>query len=362
MDGVTCWACGYSVDSEEPRPFRDIVSPLVQEAQSRGPSQRWNDWTKEELSSMYFNQPRAWTAFFCALITSPSLSPRFQLSDARYNTYTESTRDATSIVARSVQDYAIDFIEPRKKLITETPTFDIGTYPFHERCWTLVERVIGLPLIKQNLDVFFNDALVKNKLFIKRSVQNQMIEFDYRQTARSSFPLDPGGRELMWEAIEWTDAEMGFPGRRYPALDPLNIPELRDGIREAKERYSRSMGSEGREGEWERSFMESVPYEIRAHILGYLVESPADMQNVVRIFGWKMMDYFWKNLIPKDIVFEYYDLVEQGQGVDWEFLYFTVMRLLETCHGLWNRRRIIRLLEKVKTRFLGALEAGVDSA
>ncbi|KAL2867151.1 uncharacterized protein BJX67DRAFT_353204 [Aspergillus lucknowensis] len=148
---------------------------------------------------------------------------------------------------------------------------------------------------------------------------------------------------------------MGFPGKRYPALDPVNILELRDAIRVAKERYSRRM----EEGGLKLDALVSVPYEVRLQILEELWEGPVDIQNALEAFGWRMVDSFWKGMFPKDIVFEYYDLGRQDHGVDCLFLCLTGRRLLKSCHGLWNRRRIIRLLEKVKGRFLRRLEAEV---
>jgi hypothetical protein len=69
-----------------------------------------------------------------------------------------------------------------------------------------------------------------------------------------------------------------------------------------------------------------------------------------------MSDSFWNDLFPKDVVFEYYDLVAHDQGIDWQFLYFRVMRLLKTSHGSWNRRRIVRLMERAKARIGQRLE------
>lgn len=98
------------------------------------------------------------------------------------------------------------------------------------------------------------------------------------------------------------------------------------------------------------SALGSLPQQLRACILGYLQEAARDMQNYLRLFGWRMRGSFRKDLIPKDVVFEYYDLVAQDQGIDWQFLYFRVMRLLKTSHGIWNRGRIIQLMERVKAR------------
>jgi hypothetical protein len=80
------------------------------------------------------------------------------------------------------------------------------------------------------------------------------------------------------------------------------------------------------------------------------------MKNSLRVIGWRIRVSFWNDLFPKDVVFEYYDLVAQDQGIDWQFLYFRVMRLLKTNHRSWNQRRIIRLMERAKVRIGQRLE------
>jgi hypothetical protein len=70
-----CWACGYYSDPEEDvgNEKFSTSNSLVQELRLQGQYVRhWSDGTDDELSTMYFHHPRAWTMFFCASRYLPS--------------------------------------------------------------------------------------------------------------------------------------------------------------------------------------------------------------------------------------------------------------------------------------------------
>lgn len=69
----------------------------------------------------------------------------------------------------------------------------------------------------------------------------------------------------------------------------------------------------------------------------------SDLSNALTVFGWQMPDSYWRHRFLKNIIFEYGDLL--CHDIDWEYLYFAVMRLMNTSYGLPGRRRFIRLLE-----------------
>lgn len=133
---------------------------------------------------------------------------------------------------------------------------------------------------------------------------------------------------------------------KYPARDPVNIPELRGAITQAKQCQQTSL-QEGEKGKVSLR-QHKIPYDIQLRILDHL-DNPTDIENAMDGFKWHMSDSYRQRGFPKNIIFEFSHLVKDE--IDWEYLYFRVMSLLDTPYGLRNRRRIIGLLERVQTRF-----------
>lgn len=136
--------------------------------------------------------------------------------------------------------------------------------------------------------------------------------------------------------------------RRYPARDPINIPELRVAIYMAKKRRRAGEKKEQRLTVGSSRWKHHTPFDIQIPILKHL-QDPKDIRNALEVLPWNMPDFHWQRRFLKDIVFEFDDL--QKDEVDWRYLYLAVMDLMNTSYGLRNRCRIIELLEKVKHRF-----------
>lgn len=146
----------------------------------------------------------------------------------------------------------------------------------------------------------------------------------------------------------------GHPISKYPARDPVNIPELRDTITRAKQCQQTNLQEEekGNEGISMSVRQHKVPYDIQLLILGHL-DNSTDIKNAVDEFKWDMTDPYWQRRFPDNFFFffffEFSHLVKDE--IDWEYLYIRVMSLLDTRYGLRIRRRTIGLLARVKTRF-----------
>lgn len=69
----------------------------------------------------------------------------------------------------------------------------------------------------------------------------------------------------------------------------------------------------------------------------------------LRAFGWVLANSYWSGRLPKDLVFELYDL--DNVEVDWKFLTLGVEKLLQRSYGLLNRRRLLPVLRKVRGLF-----------
>jgi len=102
---------------------------------------------------------------------------------------------------------------------------------------------------------------------------------------------------------------------------------------------------------------EILPTDIRFIILDLLKE-PKDILNILVAFKWQWQipDLYWRSRFPKDILFEFDEIITSKKELDWQYLCLRAEELLETCHGLRNRRRIMRVLEGTKSVFLQTIE------
>ena len=96
----------------------------------------------------------------------------------------------------------------------------------------------------------------------------------------------------------------GHPISKYPARDPVNIPELRDTITRAKQCQQTNLQEEekGNEGISMSVRQHKVPYDIQLLILGHL-DNSTDIKNAVDEFKWDMTDPYWQRRFPDNFFF-----------------------------------------------------------
>lgn len=61
--------------------------------------------------------------------------------------------------------------------------------------------------------------------------------------------------------------------------------------------------------------------------------------------------YVLARSVPQRYYFEYEEIADRDD-LDWQQLYFEAQELLETSHGLRNRRRIMKILKGTNALFL----------
>ncbi|XHG02140.1 hypothetical protein AWENTII_005501 [Aspergillus wentii] len=136
--------------------------------------------------------------------------------------------------------------------------------------------------------------------------------------------------------------------------DPVNIVELRDLISEAIQRR----GSQ-REQRRPRVIIPRIalPVEIQMVIVNAL-HIASDIQNTLAAFNWQLPDTYWRTRFPKDIIFEYKDLMTVN--LDWKYLYLGLEGLFKSSHGLGHRVRTLDNLKEIHSIFLRLLERRND--
>lgn len=218
---------------------------------------------------------------------------------------------------------------------------------FHERCWSLVEHVIGMPSIESDTKRFFYE--VRSQWIISCSyaewpfLDESGVWLSFLNQHRDPRKFHHQYEDSLDELRETMQARVHDCCRQYPARDPVNIPELRDVFEQAKRhrRYIQK-SPELSTSFWQRR----TPFDVQLLILGYL--EGYDIKRALYAFCWSVPGSYWRHRFPKHVILEFPALLKEN--IDWKFLYFTVHKLMETSYGLQNRQRTIGILEEIKHR------------
>lgn len=162
--------------------------------------------------------------------------------------------------------------------------------PFHERCWALFERVTWKDFIENNSTPFFQSPFSSRRT-IRHSAREECLDesglwSEFLERQGRGFQLQTN--RFRSESGKWLRTH-NAPGkrydrpRRYPARDPINIPELRDATDMTKERRRMGDGMEQRLTVGSSRWQNHTPFYIQIPILE-LLQDPRDIRNSLEVF------------------------------------------------------------------------------
>lgn len=222
-------------------------------------------------------------------------------------------------------------------------------YFIHERCWHLGRREIGASNLEKNLDLFLItvhrtiDEVLENKSWgdAEGYLCNEVL---------AKYPVDEFMKDPQRYMQEWTDKlnHRYLVPRRLIHRDPMNTPELRTMISEATNRGPMTQFS----GDLE---LLRLPLDIQ-WLIANTLEDPQEISSLLIAFRWRLPDGYWRARFGKElagVVFEFEHLVH---NIDWRYLYYGTLKLMEMSHGLRNRKRILENLKLMRRVFWVLME------
>lgn len=208
-------------------------------------------------------------------------------------------------------------------------------YFIHERCWQLARRMIGSSTLEANLDLFVISFHHTWEHIRPAYGQSECFLYDRAMwdVSADEFLENPG------KYLQKHIARFDNDPEHILIRDPVNIPELRELVNEATQRRQKEPQTQSSpEGGLKLCF---IPLDLQCLVVNAL-ESWKDISSVLIAFRWWLPDGYWRVRFPKEIVFEYENLIYQE--VDWQYLYLGTLRLFETSHGLRHRQLIMENL------------------
>ncbi|KAL3454262.1 hypothetical protein BJX65DRAFT_302047 [Aspergillus insuetus] len=223
-------------------------------------------------------------------------------------------------------------------------------YPVHAHCWTLVDNVIGLEVVKKNLHAFcetmyeyWSDHRGHWHTYVHQGT-GPACRYKWRQ---------PGVRQL--EAMPpsiWTT-------RSHAPDSPLRLPKVQKMIQQVERRAEQP----SRVG-YRASSIVHLPLEFQIMIVDELYVPPDFSRNEVRgvrralrALGWKLPDQYWISRCSMDLGFDVMEIPNVERVADWgEFcttLEYSLAGSKWWCaSGLALREAILNRLKAVQPRFL----------
>lgn len=203
----------------------------------------------------------------------------------------------------------------------------LAAYLIHARCWTLIKRMIGSRAEKE---------LEKLVLALKVKFHNY------------SFGLDGYNVYLSECATRRQDCTKKWAVMRDPAISI----RVRDILKTAVQRRSAHM-TRGRQRSGYQTpagvngLRVCIPVEIQYMIFEYA--KVQDAFNALEAFNWPVLDSYWIERTPTDLVFELQEV--PSDQLDWAYVCAKIADLLELTSDLVNRQRTIGILREIKKIF-----------
>ncbi|KAL4884100.1 hypothetical protein BJY04DRAFT_14289 [Aspergillus karnatakaensis] len=206
-------------------------------------------------------------------------------------------------------------------------------YLVHAHCWVLFNRVEDLTLNKANLA-----TLVK----VARKHWYHNDEWEIRQED--------------FRRLQRRLPNPKFDSRCDIYQSPLVIPAIRKAVEAAKI-----------EGQQRPACSSKLPLEIIVMIaelvcpVDHTVNEVQDLTNMLRAFGSRLPDWFWRGRIhelSQGLFVELDELKSAGTAVDWQSLHLSLMGLVADrtwffSSGLANRERVLEIMRALERSYLG---------
>lgn len=273
-------------------------------------------------------------------------------------------------------------------------------YPIHERCWVLMTHILDADLIKTHLDLFvkaFRRTYVNRKLY---NLDNKICD-DYEWEELEEYYGDMF-IENPDKYLARLEKQMECSEKRHALRDPWKVVEIRNLIkagihREAQKRRPNEhapvssilnnrattcpyIPTQGKiENKKRLDVLKSKPchqmiLRSSSTLDGEKIILPAELillimdqlsnSREIRYLLWVFPHWdlliprsYWRTRFVKDLMLDYKE-VPSLDVLDWKGLYFQIDEVFEKSHGLRNRKRIMKVLEKVKKLFFGISRQG----
>lgn len=249
-------------------------------------------------------------------------------------------------------------------------------YIVHERCWTIVTRVIDVELINKHLEIFrfaISQTLKKrrtNSLDHKRFYddEEEWISREGERQGENELSLKEAASVVSNYSEKWRcDGEM------FATRDPLRVADVWRSIEAEKARFDREMQEEDA---WKDSSLErrkqshpmqkrrsprlhrttglNVPPEVVLEILDHLPDSQ-QIRQLMSVFPYwapGVPNSYWRRRFIQEVMLE--DEEEEVPAADtlnWRRLYYKTESIHRDSHGLRNRRRIFANANELKVVF-----------
>lgn len=240
----------------------------------------------------------------------------------------------------------VDMLHPER----DDKNRQIG-YIIHAHCWVLLDRVIGHELIEGNLRVFLNAI---RQFWNENHALWDLIQVEdgYVDTF---YPVHRRLREMP------QTTENNQTKRVDTFQNPAIVPEIQALINQAVR------GCPEKDDHPVRS-QHAVAFDLSLEIVIMIVNiiydniyykqsNICDLRNMLTAFQWRLSDSYWQGRCKKDLIFEFDDLIQNNQTVDWQLLTLGTEELFLKDDwydegGLKNRGRTLQLLQGLKRIFL----------
>jgi hypothetical protein len=214
-------------------------------------------------------------------------------------------------------------------------------YPFHSKCWTLVERRLGT---RDSVRGHLEQLIIAIRKYWYTSNYDLSLYMPLRSYTRPWIPF-----------VCFCDTEGHFNVVWPYQVDPVdNIPELPMLIRHsARERWSgrvKVRHIHNRKSCKQQLFF--LPAELQFRVFGFL-DSGIDVKSCASAFGWPIPNSLWREKLD-GLIFELSE-ISCVVDIDWEYAYFETQQVLQRSRGLENRQRIWKALGSIRAFFFRAL-------
>lgn len=259
----------------------------------------------------------------------------------------------------------------------------------HERCWTLMTRMIDVDLIMSNLREFCQ-ALWHTRVSVgQRSYYfldhkyheenrwshcralygDKFLRNPRRFVARDTRGLtcsdkvyslrDPWSIPEIWIEINRQSARWQREQVQVYSADVVTKPKSRKSVARVNHQQSRDSGAQKKKvlRSWWRTNA-SLPAELIMIIIDYL-PTCRDVRLLMWVFPqWShsVPMFYWRRLFIREMMLEDHESSIPGPDeCHWQRLYYGIDRITASSHGLRNRQRILSILEGIKTAFMDSL-------
>ncbi|KAL2869106.1 uncharacterized protein BJX67DRAFT_379583 [Aspergillus lucknowensis] len=321
-----------------------------------------------ELNNVYFSMPWHWKCIGRALITHPGKRYRLSGVGLAGTSIPLPRSSADCMMIGDILSADHDKPEIKDLYVADLKHRPVGRastcHMIHERCWVLLTRVLDACLIEDNLSVF-----------------SEIVMKHYRSPSDIPSPRMKDDGEGAWNSHkdkeESEKCGLNNP-RAYAQLystdlpcnetehalrDPWKVVDVWEQIKAEEKKWGRERRrkptTQSRKARRKNPLGAKLPPELIMEILD-LLEDSKQIRALMWAFpywGARVPNSYWRRRFIDEFMLE--DEAQSIPGptaLNWRRLYYKTERIHLSSHGLLNRRRIVRISEKLKTSFLDALD------